>query len=330
MLFFLPPVGGGDMSGGFVSVNRNVLTLRPGTQHVNFTGIHFAHSRNTIVQAGGLTGSGRRTNGTVSRITFSGCTVSDGGGDGISILGDNILLADTEVRGVAGTALNIRGGHHRSLMPARNVVRGNYFHHFARWFRTYRPGVDWGGVGMLFVDNHVAFAPHAAFLGGGNQAACGMRLGASGAFTENDLPSSADEIGCGANDNLFRGNLIEHTNFETDDSGSFYTCGQAATGRANRGNVFSGNVVRHIRMLDKGMQGCQPDVQAAYLDDGMSGWIVSNNTIKDCAVGVKVNGGSDNVIASNTFEDVAKPLLTASACSDNLSYWNMRNVSEWP
>ena len=105
MLFFLPPAGGGDMSGGFVSVNRNVLTLRPGTQHVNFTGIHFAHSRNTIVRAGGLTDSGRRTNGTVSRITFSGCTVSDGGGDGISILGDNILLVDLDMHIVGSASL---------------------------------------------------------------------------------------------------------------------------------------------------------------------------------------------------------------------------------
>lgn len=31
---------------------------------------------------------------------------------------------------------------------------------------------------------------------------------------------------CGGNDNLFESNVIEHTNYECDDSGSFYTCGQ--------------------------------------------------------------------------------------------------------
>eukprot|EP01050_Picozoa_sp_SAG11_P022994 SAG11_NODE_4493_length_1875_cov_1.686374_1_plen_314_part_00 len=267
----------------------------------------------------------------MSHISISGCKVSDGGCDGIGIIGDHILIEDTEVCGVAGTALHIRGGRHRSLTRARNIVRRNYLHHFARWFRTYRPGIDWGGVGMLFEDNHVAFALHAAFIGGGSTAACGIRLdNLTGAFEENDLPTSADEVGCGANDNVFHGNVIERTNFETTDAGAFYSCGQAGTGRVNKGNIFTNNTLRHIRMLDKGMQGSQPDVQAAYLDDGMSGWTVSNNTIEDCLVGIKINGGSDNRLESNTFENVSKPFFPVNACDDNLTYLNLRVVSKWP
>jgi hypothetical protein len=78
---------------------------------------------------------------------------------------------------------------------------------YARWFRTYRPGVLWGGVGNLFQDNHIADAPHNAFLGGGNEAVC-----------------ASDDAICGGNDNLFEGNLVEHVCYETDDSGAFCEC----------------------------------------------------------------------------------------------------------
>jgi hypothetical protein len=70
-----------------------------------------------------------------------------------------------------------------------------------------RPGVLWGGVGNLFQGNHIANAPHNAFLGGGNEAVC-----------------TSDNAICGGNDNIFEDNLIEHVCYETDDSGAFYSC----------------------------------------------------------------------------------------------------------
>ena len=70
-----------------------------------------------------------------------------------------MVVEQTEIFGVAGTALEIRGGHHRSLRRGDNIIRGNFLHHYARWFRTYRPGILWGGVGNLFEDNHIGFAP---------------------------------------------------------------------------------------------------------------------------------------------------------------------------
>ena len=50
---------------------------------------------------------------------------------------------------------------------------------------------------------------------------------------------------------LFTRQLIEHTNYECDDSGSFYTCGQQGTAFINRGNVLRNNTFRRVRQEDK-------------------------------------------------------------------------------
>ena len=41
--------------------------------------------------------------------------------------------------------------------------------------------------------------------------------------------------------------------------------------------------------------------QAIYLDDQMSAWTVTNNTVRDSLVGVLVGGGRRNLIVNNTF-----------------------------
>ena len=217
MLYFLPPSaadGDGqhaDLSGGFISVADTVLKLQDGAAFLTFEGLSFAHARGTIFTTD--------VNASVSNITVTNCTISNGGGGGISIkVGRGVVVEQTEIFGVAGTALEIRGGHHRSLRRGDNIIRGNFLHHYARWFRTYRPGILWGGVGNLFEDNHIGYAPHNAFLGGGNEAVC--NAAPPPGRKERDLPSSPDEV-CGGNDNIFQNNFIEHVCFETDDSGAF-------------------------------------------------------------------------------------------------------------
>ena len=245
MLYFIPPTGmaeSSDLSGAYVSVADSVLTLQDGSSFISFQSLQFAHSRGTIVKTA--------PGASVSNITFTNCTISQGGGGGLSIKsGRGVVVEGTEIYGVASTALEIRGGHHRSLVRGDNIVRSNFIHHYARFFRTYRPGVLWAGVGNLFEHNHIAHAPHNAFLGGGNEAVCHSDL-ATGGKGENDTATSPDEI-CGGNDNIFQSNLVEHVCYETDDSGAFYSCGQEATSYVQRGNIIRGNTFRHVRMRDE-------------------------------------------------------------------------------
>ena len=115
---------------------------------------------------------------------------------------------------------NLLRGLHRSLTRGENVVIQNEIHHYAQWIRTYQPAIRWAGVGNTYSSNHIHDAPHNGILGGGNEAVC-----------SNDKSGAplADEM-CGGNDCVFESNLIEHTNYECDDSGSFYTCGQQGAG----------------------------------------------------------------------------------------------------
>ena len=131
MLYFLPPASPASAKlqpAAFVSVAQHVISLAAGTSFITFEGIDFAHSRDTIVA--GL--------GPVANITIRNCTISNGGGSGVSFTGTGVCIEDSEVFGVAATAVEIRGGHHQTLARGDNLVKGNHIHSFARWFRTYR------------------------------------------------------------------------------------------------------------------------------------------------------------------------------------------------
>eukprot|EP01050_Picozoa_sp_SAG11_P013716 SAG11_NODE_1622_length_4561_cov_2.741820_1_plen_1115_part_00 len=322
MLYFVPPPpsGAADLSAGYISVADSVLSLQDGASFISFRGLRFAHSRGTIIQTA--------PNASVSNITFTNCTISQGGGSGISIKsGRGVVVESTEIYGVASTALEIRGGYHRSLTRGDNIIRWNYIHHYARFFRTYRPGVLWAGVGNLFEHNHIAHAPHNAFLGGGNEAVCNDDR-ASGGKGENDTDTSPDEI-CGGNDNIFQYNLVEHVCYETDDSGAFYSCGQEATSYVQRGNIIRSNTFKHVRMVDEIHLG-NPVVQGVYLDDGMTGYKVYNNTFIDCQNGLLFNGGRDNYVYDNYFQDVDFVAYLGGECKDTETYSNLVAASKWP
>ena len=111
----------------------------------------------------------------------------------------------------------------------------------------------------------------------------------------------------GGNDCVFESNLIEHTNYECDDSGAFYTCGQRGTAFINRGNVLRNNTFRRVRQEDTTFLG-YPSVQAIYLDDQMSGWLVEGNTVIDAQMGIMVGGGRDVVVKGNNFIGCDKAL----------------------
>ena len=235
------------------------------------------------------------------------------------LIGNPVCRCRAQVYGTAGTAVRIRGGQHESLARGGHVVQNNWIHHYARWFRTYNPGIHWAGVGNLFARNHIGFAPHQAFLGGGNEAVCAA------------APGEAAALGhmCGGNDNVFEFNHIEHVCSETDDSGAFYSCGQGGTAYINRGNIVRGNVFEHVRMVDAIHLG-NPVVQGVYLDDGMTGWLVANNTFIDCQNGVLLNGGRGNVVANNSFREVDYAVYMGDECQSDLAYGKLVNASRWP
>jgi hypothetical protein len=286
MLYFQPPAGAwppaagsGALAGAYVSAASNLVVLGNGTSHVSFEGISWQHARSTAIVSAD----------TVTHITIDGCTVANSGGGGIELVGFHNVVKGSQVYNVGGTGISVKGGLHRSLTRGDNLVTHNEIHHYAQWLRTYQPAILWAGVGNSYTLNHIHDAPHTAILGGGNEAECA-------AGQENTI----EEKMCGGNDCVFESNTIEHTNYECDDSGSFYTCGQGGTAFVNRGNILRNTTFRRVRQEDTTFLG-YPSVQAIYLDDQMSGWLIEDNTVIDAQMGLMVGGGRDTIVRGNSF-----------------------------
>jgi hypothetical protein len=89
---------------------------------------------------------------------------------------------------------------------------------------------------------------------------------------------------------------------------TFRVCG-------SRGNVIRGNRFENIvlRTDASGAFG-NPNINAVYFDDTMSGWTVHNNTFTDVMNGVLINGGRDNVVTSNHFVNTGNAIYLVDEC----------------
>lgn len=110
-----------------------------------------------------------------------------------------------------------------------------------------------------------------------------------------------------AADCLHEENVIENCSYESSDTGAWYSCGQSGAW-TNRGNVLRNNQFKNIKCHISGrtVQGCGGGVNAVYLDDQMSGWLVSNNTFENCDVAFVLGGGRSNVFLNNHIRDSKK------------------------
>ena len=153
MLYFRrpdkPPAGQshGDEK-AFLSMAPSVISITDGTSFVQFLGLRLEHSRGTAVRCNATVQTSWGTKVcSVRNISISGCTVANTGGAGIELHDcSGCVIEGSEIYGVADLALSIAGGHHRTLTRSDNMIRDNSFHHYARWTRTYQPGIFFAGV----------------------------------------------------------------------------------------------------------------------------------------------------------------------------------------
>lgn len=334
MLYFYPPAGRCGTDNVYISMAQSLVVLEEGASHITFEGLRFEHCRGTAVGGAGHT----------SHISLRNCTVANtgGGGDsrrggGVDLTGTHNVVENCTVYGTAGTGISLRGGNHVSLSRGDNLLQDSHIYRTSRWFRSYHPAVAWAGVGNTFRKNKITDLPHAAFFGGGNDAVCTESWAGKPAWWP------ADRGVCGANDNMFEGNVIEDVAHECSDTGAFYTCGQEGTGRINLNNSLINNTFRRIRnrgvlrwrgdaaLRKEGTLGVQsPFVQAIYFDDGMSGWFASDNKFEDVQNAFLINGGTQNVATRNHFVDVDHCVWLSVEYSDEHTYANLLNVSVLP
>ena len=314
LLYFYPPSpidasADGTGRAAFLSVGQHVVTASS-TSYVSFEGVTIAHSRGDGVLALD-----------VDHFRLSNSTIENLGGNASTIVGSNSAIVDTIVRNVGCSGVSILGGHPAELVRGNNVVSGCTLSCFALFKRTYQPAIFWAGVGNSFLSNRIAWAPHTAILGGGASAACYPNL------------TSANGRPCGGNDNTFAFNTIEHTGYESTDTGAFYTDGPGGQAWVNRGNVLAHNHFRHIRTAEATPVGhdthlIPSTLQAVYLDDLISGWAIVNNSFDDCEVGILMGGGRQNVMRGNSFTNCSKAIQFDYRANDTSCVYNASTVNQ--
>lgn len=250
-------------------------------------------------------------------LKFQGITFQDGRGDGMLVqASQDILVQGCTFTNIAMNAVNMtnvtnsgvdscdiskvgeggvrmNGGDRLSLTNGNNFVTNNWIHHYARDCKTYRPGVFLLGCGNYAGNNRIEDAPHSA-------------------------------IGISGNNQLVEKNEINRVCLDTSDAGAIYS-GRNIT---FRGNVIRYNILSDVRstaVLSNGSTAT--DVVGVYLDDMASGFEVTSNIFKNCAIGVLVGGGRENKIANNAFInssiDVQADARGISSPTDVWSAWNL-------
>lgn len=110
-----------------------------------------------------------------------------------------------------------------------------------------------------------------------------------------DAPHSA--IIFHGNDHVIDGNFFHDLLTETGDGGAIY----AGRDWSARGTRISNNLFYRLhgeRNVENGV----------YLDDMLSGTLITKNAFVDCRLGLMVGGGRDNVVTQNLFYDCDKAM----------------------
>jgi len=98
-----------------------------------------------------------------------------------------------------------------------------------------------------------------------------------------------------------RNSSLHHLVQGASDSGVVY----AGRDFTYQGSVIDGNAFKHINSLDGG------DTAVLYLDDEVSGFIMTNNYFEDVSRALELGGGRDNLFAGNVINGTTSdPAIT--------------------
>lgn len=197
VLYFWPP---SPIAAGLaeVSLLDKPLVSVEGASYVEFHDLDFAMTRadGIVIRDG-------------SHVHVVHCSIANTGNAGVVIRGgDADVVEDSEIRDTGDGGIVLDGGDRKTLTAAGHVAARNHIHDYARWSRTYTPGINVSGVGNRVVGNTIDHAPHFAIWVHGNE-------------------------------HLIEGNDIHTVAMETADASAYYI-GADTTERGNsvRGNYF--------------------------------------------------------------------------------------------
>jgi len=167
---------------------RSVVTLLPSA--VTMNGASFVTLKGLVIE-------GARENAVVmhssSNCALVGCTVRNSGSWAVRVEGGSTCsVRGCDITGLGDGGVSLEGGDRATLTPGRHVVENCHIYSYSRWNRTYRAGVNLGGVGNSALRNLIDHAPHEA-------------------------------ISLNGNDHVIEGNEIHNVCEETNDAGAIYS-----------------------------------------------------------------------------------------------------------
>ena len=155
ILYFWPPV---PLENARIeaSVSDGLFKLT-NTAHVTLRGLNLEAARGTAV----------RIKDSENCLVVA-CSIRYMTNYGVTIVdGKNCSVVGCDITGTGGGGVFMAGGDRQKLIPGEHAVENCHIHHFARWDRTYRPGILMTGAGLRASHNLIHDAPHSAIVYGG-------------------------------------------------------------------------------------------------------------------------------------------------------------------
>jgi len=156
LLYLLPP-GGVAPKRAMVTVIPSIVQMEKAA-HIEMRGLILEGARGKAVTMTDCDGC-----------RVEGCTVRNSGSWGVWVSGGRDCAVERcAIYGTGDGGVWLQGGDRATLTPANHLVENCDIHDYARWDRTYQPGVHLEGVGCRVAHNAIHDAPHQAISFDGN------------------------------------------------------------------------------------------------------------------------------------------------------------------
>ena len=197
------------------------------------------------------------------RVAVQNCTFGNLGGKALQLTGRDSRVADCRFGNLGAGCIVLAGGDRKTLTKSNIVIENCKFRRWARFARTYTPGVLMQGCGQIVRGCVFRDAPHNAILFKGN-------------------------------DHLIDGNEFDRVLMETGDAGAIYT---------GRNPSEMGTMIRNNHFHDLGDPAKRDYTSAVYFDDCDWGDSVVSNRFERLGRGVLLGGGNLFRLEGNVFKD---------------------------
>lgn len=257
MLYLLPPV---ENPKRILATLRSSILHLEGASDISFQGLILEGARGHAVVAGNC-----------GQVEIKDCILRNCGKWAVQVnAGKAVAIRSCEIYGTGEGGVSLQGGDRRALSPSNHVVENCRIHDYARWSRTYQPGIRLEGTGSRAAHNLIYNAPHQA-------------------------------IGLAGNDHRIEFNEIYQVCQESNDAGAIY----AWNDWAGRGNQIHHNYLHDIAgQNEKGAHGVYLDdgfssasitgnifksVSGAILLGGGRDITVANNLFINCSRSIQID-----------------------------------------